>query len=165
MADRERLDASGWLWLVATFGVAFWLTVVPMPAWLVPYRPDWVVLVLIFWALAAPRQAGVELGWMLGLLLDVVFANLLGVHAVGLALIGFLVGRLHLQLRMFPWWQQAVSVLLLLLLYRGVTGWVRTLIAPAQLDHTYWLPCVVGMLLWPWLSVLLRDLRRVSRAG
>lgn len=165
MAESRRMDASGWLFLVISFSVALWLTVVPMPEWLTVYRPDWVALVMIYWALVVPRHARVELGWLFGLLLDVMFANLLGVHAMGLALIAFLVGRMHLQMRMFPWWQQAVSVLLLLLLYRGVTGWVRTLIGQTQLDHTYWIPCVVGMVLWPWLSVLLSDVRRLARVG
>lgn len=164
MTGAEHVHPSGWLVMAITFALAFWLTVIPLPEALAPYRPDWVVLVLIYWALALPQRVGAELGWIVGLLLDVVFSNLLGIHAMGLALVAFLVGRLHLQLRMFPWWQQAVSVLLLMLLYRGVTGWVRTLIEQIPLDHTYWLPCVVGMLLWPWLFVLLRDVQRYSGA-
>ena len=149
--------------ILISFVVAFVLVVVPMPGWVTPYRPDWIAMVLIYWALAVPHRVGSGVGWMVGLMEDVVHANVLGVHALGMALLGYITNRFHLRLRMFPWWQQALAVLVLLLLYRAVVGWLRALLQPMQLDLEYWLPCLAGMVAWPWLFVILRDLRRSTR--
>jgi len=38
--------------------------------------------------------------------------------------------------------------------------WIRGAIGQAPETFIYWTPSVVGALLWPWLFVILRDLRR-----
>ena len=149
--------------IIPSFLLAFVLVMIPLPDWLAPYAPDWIAMVLIYWVLAQPERVGVGIGWAVGLLVDVLHANLLGVHAFGMALLAYLTYRVHLRMRMFPWWQQAVGVLLLLLIYRATTGWLRSLVAAIQLDYEYWLPCLVGMVVWPWLFVVLRDTGRPSR--
>lgn len=149
--------------IVLSFLTAFILTLIPLPAEAEAYRPDWVAMVLIYWCLALPHRVGPGTGWFVGLLLDVTRAELLGIHAFGLVVTAFLTNRLHLRMRMYPWWQQAASVLLLLLLYRGIVGWLRSLVTAVQFDYQYWLPCIIAMVVWPWLFVILRDLRRKAK--
>ncbi len=144
--------------IVLSFIVAFLLVLVPIPDWATMYRPDWVVLVLIYWCLALPDRIGPGVGWIVGLLVDIMQANLLGLNALGMSLVGYLVNRFHFRLRIFPWWQQAVSVLLILLLYRALVGWIRGFFTTSYLDFGYWVPCFIGMLVWPWLYLVLRDL-------
>ncbi len=146
--------------ILLSFAAAFVLSLVSLPDWLTAYRPDWVALVLIYWCLALPQRIGAGAGWVAGLMVDVMNANLLGVHALGLALVGFLARRSYLRIRVFPWWQQALTVFLLLLAYRGLVGWVRSLVVDLEIDYRYWLPCVVGMIIWPLVAVILRDMRR-----
>ena len=38
--------------------------------------------------------------------------------------------------------------------------WIRGAIGQAPETISYWTPSIVGALLWPWLFVILRDLRR-----
>jgi len=149
--------------IAASFAVAFMLTLVPLPSWVTPYRPDWIALVLIYWALALPHRVGPGVGWFTGLLVDVMQAELLGVNALGLATVAFVTNRFHLRVRMFPWWQQTLYVFGLLLLNRGIIGWLRSLITNVHLDVGYWIPCLVAMIVWPWLFVVLRDLRRKAK--
>jgi len=54
-------------------------------------------------------------------------------------------------------------VLALLLIYRGSVGWLRSLVSDVSFDYRYWVPCVVAMLVWPWLFVVLRDIRRYAK--
>jgi len=49
---------------------AFMLAIMPMPDWAVEYRPDWVTLVLIYWAMELPSRIGVTMAWFAGLLLQ-----------------------------------------------------------------------------------------------
>ncbi|MEX2163081.1 MAG: rod shape-determining protein MreD [Sulfuricaulis sp.] len=148
--------------LIGTFSVALILTIMPFPVWAEPFRPDWVGLVLIYWCLAIPDRVSVGTGWLLGFLQDVLYGSLLGSNAIGKTLVAFLAVRLHLQLRMFPRWQQAVSVFGLLITNQLLVLWIRGAIGQAPETFSYWTPSIVGALLWPWLFIILRDLRRRS---
>jgi rod shape-determining protein MreD len=148
--------------LISTFSVALVLTIMPFPVWAEPFRPDWVGLVLIYWCLAIPERISVGTGWLLGFLQDVLYGSLLGSNAIGKTLVAYLAVRLHLQLRMFPRWQQAVSVFGLLITNQLLVLWIRGAIGQAPETISYWTPSIVGALLWPWLFIILRDLRRRS---
>lgn len=150
--------------ILLSFMTAFLLMLLPLPEWATVSRPDWVVLVLIYWCLAAPDRIGPVAGWMVGLLVDITQANLLGLNALGMSLIGYLANRFYYRLRMFPWLQQAISVLFMLLLYRALVGWIRGFFSESSLGYTYWLPCLTGMLVWPLLCIILREWCRVPKA-
>ena len=149
--------------IVVSFAISFVLILIPLPEWAAMYWPDWVVLVLIYWCLAIPDRVGPVAGWVVGLLVDVTQATLLGLNALGMALVGYIVSRFQNRLRMFPWWQQALSVFVILLLYRALVGWIKGFIAPVYIDYTYWIPSLIGMIIWPWLFIVLRDASRATK--
>ena len=153
---------GGWA-IVLSLLVALTLTLLPLPEWAAPYRPDWVALVLIYWCLALPDRVGVGIGWMLGLLLDVLSGTLLGQHALGMTVIAYLAVKLHQRVRLFPTWQQALTVMLLLLLNQLLVLWVNGIIGRPAHSGLYWAPSLTGMLLWPWLFAVLRGMRRRFR--
>ncbi|HEX7043337.1 MAG TPA: rod shape-determining protein MreD [Burkholderiales bacterium] len=154
------IQARGRAILIASFAMAAVLNVLPVPRWAEPFMPDWVALTLIYWCMALPNRVSVGVGWTLGLVLDVLYGSLLGQHALAKAVVAYLTVRLHPQLRMFPRWQQAVSVLVLLVINQLLVVWVRGATGQPPATVAYWLPSIVGMLLWPWLFVILRDARR-----
>lgn len=149
--------------IVASFVVAFILTIVPLPSWLVMFRPEWAAMVLIYWCLALPQRVSVGYGWLAGLFLDVLRGALLGQHALGFAVIAYLSVKLHRRLRVFPLWQQALSVSVLVALEQLLVLWIQGMIGQAREGAAYWLPSIVSGLLWPWIFVLLRRLRRRFR--
>lgn len=152
--------ARGRLIVLASFAVAIVMNILPVPTWADPFVPDWVTLTLIYWCLAVPNRVSVGTGWTLGLILDVLYGSLLGQHALAKTVVAYIAVRLHPQLRMFPRWQQAVSVLVLLVINQLLVIWIRGATAQAPASVIYWTPSVVGMLAWPWLFVILRDVRR-----
>jgi rod shape-determining protein MreD len=146
--------------VAATFLMALVLSILPWPVWTEQFRPDWVALVLIYWCMAAPDRVGVGTGWIAGLMLDILYGSLLGEHALAKSLLAFLAVRFHLQLRMFPRWQQAVVVLLLVSANNLLVLWIKNLAGQAPSAWHYIAPGIVSMLIWPWLFVILRDIRR-----
>ncbi len=148
----------GVVWL--TLGVALLLMILPLPEWARAFRPQWAVLVLIYWCLALPHRISVGTGFVLGLLLDVLTGTLLGQHALGLSLVAYLTVQLHARIRVFPLWQQAFAVLVLLVLEHLLSLWVMTAIGQAPPALRYWAIPLVGALLWPWVFVTLRNVRR-----
>jgi len=146
--------------IAASFLVALVLSILPWPVWTEQFRPDWVALVLIYWCIALPTRVGVGTGWGMGLMLDVLYGSMLGENALAKSLIAFLAVRFHLHLRMFPRWQQAVVVLLLVIANNLLALWIKNLAGQAPSTWGYLTPSIVSMLLWPWLFVILRDIRR-----
>ena len=81
-----RRDGSRRLPVIVTIVVSLMLMVVPLPDWATPYRPDWVALTLIYWAMMMPRTWSVGSAWIIGIVLDVAQATILGQHALALCL-------------------------------------------------------------------------------
>ncbi len=158
-SNRSRLV------IAFTFLVALVLAILPVPGWAQPFRPDWVSLVLIYWCMATPQRVGVGIGWTVGLILDVLYGSLLGEQALAKTLVAFLTLKLHLRMRMFPRWQQAVTVLVLVAVNHLVVLWIRDLVTHTPVRWSYWTSSVVSMLIWPWLFVILRDVRRRARVS
>lgn len=150
---------------MASFVAALLFSMVVMPGWAAPFRPEWTVLVLIYWCLALPHRVNVGYGWLVGLCVDVLSGALLGQHALGFAVIAYLVVKLHQRLRVFPIWQQALSVMVFVALEQLLVLWVQGMIGMARESWTYWLPSIVSGLLWPWTFLLLRRLRRRFRVS
>jgi len=151
---------AGYIAIALSFLVALMLTALPMPAWAALWRPAWVALVLIYWCMAAPSYTGIIMGWTLGLFLDVLTGTLLGQHALALAVVAFVAHRFHRQVRVLPIWQQSVSVFGLVFLYQALILWITGIQGLPVLASAYWSAPLVSMLLWPWIFIVLRDVRR-----
>ena len=149
------------IWL--SFIAALILTLIPLPDWAAYLRPEWVTIVLIYWCMALPERVGVGIGWLAGLFLDVVHGAVLGQYAMALALIAYFTLSLHQRMRVYPMGQQALVVLLLVLFQQLLVIWIKGFIGESSQSLRYWLPAITTMLLWPWLFVILRDLRRHYR--
>lgn len=149
---------GGWL-IIASFVVGYVLTVLPLPDALAEARPDWPALVLIYWCMAVPQRVGVGVGWLVGLFQDALQVGLLGQHALAYAVLAFLTIKLHQRMRVFPIWQQSMSVMVLLLLNQLILLWLNGFAGRPSAGWTYWLAALVGTLLWPAVFVVMRELR------
>lgn len=155
-----RTPRHGRAVILLSFMLAFMLTMFPLPEWAVHLRPAWVTMVLIYWCMAVPERVGVISGWVVGLFLDVVHGALLGQYALALALIAWLTHHLHRRMRLYPLWQQATVVMLLLLLQQLLVIWIRGFIGQSPDTLMHWLPAFTSAILWPWLFIILRNVRR-----
>ncbi len=145
--------------IITTIG-AFMLAIMPLPDWAVEFRPDWVTLVLIYWAMAMPTRIGVTVAWFTGLLLDVSYGTLMGQHAVGMVLVIYVIHIQHQRLRVASLLQQAIVIFVLLLVKQLLSLWVDGMLGRAPDSWLYFMPTITSTLLWPWTYLILRDLRR-----
>ena len=99
-----------YLTIMITIAVAILLTLLPLPYVLDLMRPYWVALVIIYWGLETQDRISLGLGFSAGILLDLLTASLLGLHALSLVILIYLVTRFRARLRFFPPWQQAFGV-------------------------------------------------------
>ena len=158
MSSRDNEPILG-LFLVSIV-VAYSLAIVPMPEWAGRFRPDWVALVVIYWLMLRPRQVGVGAAWLVGLILDALKSALLGQHALAMAVIGFLAIRFRLQTRVFPVWQQMISVALMIAMYQFILYWIDG-VTEQNIALTDRLGTVAASALaWPFVTLIISMLRR-----
>ena len=146
------------LYLAAVPALA--LGAVPLPHVLDLLRPDFLLLVVIWFALLAPRSGGLLFAWAAGLALDAFRGVLLGENALAFVVVAYLVHRFHLRVRMFPLAHQSLVVLSLLWIYQFLRFWVDGVAGEPVTDWARWLPVFSGALLWPLLTGLLGRLAR-----
>ena len=145
--------------VLITIIVGFMLMIMPLPAVMEPFRPDWLALVMIFWAMSAPRSYSVGIAWLLGMVLDVAQGTLIGQHALGLCVIIYITVKFHLLMRVFPLLQLTATVFALLALYQFLLFWINGVAGVSASAVDYWGPVVSGTIIWPVLSTFLSGLR------
>jgi rod shape-determining protein MreD len=148
-----------------TFVIALLLTVIPLPDPVRYLRPDWVGLALIYWCMALPERIGVTTGWFVGLMVDLLTGTLLGQHALSLTIVAYLTQKFHQRLRLVPVWQQSLTVLVLLVLHQLLALWISRIIGRPGVPWNFWMPSVLGMIIWPLAHTTLRGLRRGFRVN
>lgn len=159
--NRQRAT----LWLFAgSIALAILLQLMPLPQPLLPFKPFWLALVLVYWAVEVPERIGLGFAFLLGIGGDVLTGQLLGEQALRLVILAFIVLRFRSRLRFFPMWQQALAVFALLLNDRVVVLMIRGFSGDPTPPPIYWIAPVVGMLAWPFVFLLLDDLRSRLRA-
>ena len=151
---------GGMIIIGLSFLAALVLTVIPLPSWMVAFRPEWLALVMIYWCMALPHRVGILTAFCLGLILDILKGAVMGQHALALVVVAFLTLKVYQQIRIYPMWQQALSIMGLLILYQVLIIWINGIIDVRSSAWNYWLPIFSSSLLWPWIYLLLRDIRR-----
>ena len=146
-----------------TITAAVLLSLLPLPEILLPFKPYWVAMVVIYWSLETQDMISLGLAFFIGLVLDVLSGSLMGLHGLSLVVMVFLVQRFRSRLRFFPPWQQALSILGLLVNDRIILIWITALLGEPIPTWKYWLPPLVAMVLWPWLFLLLDRIRARTR--
>jgi rod shape-determining protein MreD len=157
--------AAGRLPVLITIIVSIMLMVVPLPGWAEPFRPDWVALTLIYWAMMMPRTWSVGSAWIIGIVVDVAQGTILGQHALALCFIVFVTVRFHLLMRVFPMQQLTATVFALLALYQFILFWINGVAGIEVALSSYWGPVITGTVLWPVMMAFLSGVRMRVQHG
>ena len=147
---------------LATVVLALALSIVPLGDRVAPFRPAWVPLVLIYWAIARPQHIGLLAAFAVGLALDILTGSLLGKHALALLPVVYLALRLHLRIRVALIWQVTVTVALMLVLYHFLLFWIDGVGQRAIPGAIAWAPLLSSALLWPVVMLALGGFGRVN---
>lgn len=136
-----------------TIVAAFLLNVLPWGR--VPAVPDFLALVLAFWNVHQPRKVGIGIAFLMGLLMDVHDATLLGEHALAYSLLSYGAIAMHRRVPFFGPVGQMIHVLPLFVAVQLVVLVVRMALG-APMPPLAWLAQAASTaLLWPVADLLL----------
>lgn len=149
------------LWpIVLCLIAALTLSLLPLPGWAAPFRPAWVLLTLIYWSMHVPRRFGLGAAWLAGLALDVLKGALLGQHALAFTIVAFFTLKFRLRVRVFPIWQQSMTVLALVALGEFLVYWVDGMAGRAVSLADRWGPVAASAVVWPLVAALFSRVQR-----
>jgi rod shape-determining protein MreD len=145
--DVMKMPASLGL-VFFSFVVAYLLILLPWSgAWLLA-RPDFVLLVLLFWALHQPRSIGQGVAFFAGLLVDVSDSMLLGQHALAYVIAVFAAQVFRVRILTFHIPEQTLHLLPITLISTGVMLGLNILLGAEIPGLAYFVSPVVTALLW-----------------
>lgn len=143
-----------------TLLIALMASIMPLPLSVDVFRPDWVLIVLIYWTMALPSRVNIITAWVMGFLLDVLLGSVLGVHAAAMAIAIYIVAENFQKIRNFSISQQALITGVLAALYHLVVFWSQRFLIDVTFLMSYLYPVITSIILWPWMFLLLRKVRR-----
>ena len=150
---QQLLLPANPLFIWGTLLLALLLNMVPLGR--VPWIPDFMALLLVFWTVHQPLRVGIGAAFAFGLAMDVHQTALLGQHALAYTALSYLSITIHRRLLWFSVPSQAVQVLPLFAAAQAIELAVRMLAGGVFPGWTVFLSPLIEALLWPVVSVLL----------
>jgi rod shape-determining protein MreD len=151
---------SGYWVILLSLLAAATLALVPLGRTWSWWRPEWLLLVLVYWAIALPHRVGLVTAFASGLVLDVMDGAPIGQHMLSLGLVVTVARLMYQRMRVFTLAQQAGVVFILVGIHQLIGQWLLS----AQGIHSpgfAFLYCAISSaLLWPPVMLMLRSLRR-----
>ena len=126
-----------------------------LPLGRVPWMPDFLALVLVFWNVHQPLRVGIGVAFMFGLGMDVHQSSLLGQHALSYTALAFSATLIHRRLLWFTVPSQAMQVLPLFAIAYGVELLIRVVSGGIFPGWVVLVAPLLESVLWPVASILL----------
>jgi rod shape-determining protein MreD len=121
----------------------------PLPLWLMPARPDWLALLVVYWTWRLPQGFSIGAAWLIGLLMDGMEGGLLGRHALALAVVAYASLLLRRRMLLYSLPQQMLLVFALCATHQILVHWVQNLIGHPTPSLAFLMGSVTGAFLWP----------------
>ncbi len=136
-----------------SFAMAAVLELLVMPQVLLAYRPEWMVLTLIYWLLRHPERIGLLSAFLIGMLMDVLSSTYLGVHIIACCIISYLILAMHQRLKMFPVLQQSLVIFFVVSIMLMIVSMIRGALGGAENDLSYLGAALSSALVWPFVLI------------
>lgn len=143
--------------LALGFTIALILSILPMPELVTDFRPPWVLLLVLYIEYFLPGNFNQVMLLIVGLLLDVLLATVIGEHSFALLLVTWIASNKSRRFQFFSMMQQIVLIGFFCFLYQAIIVLIAVLLG---FNYSILMPvasALVGMFLWPWIRLLGED--------
>lgn len=125
------------------------LEIVHLPAVISPYRPDFLALLIIYFAIADSRRINVGTAWLCGLLLDFLAGAPIGANGLCIAFSVYILVFQFKHFKNFLLWQQMLIVGLVNFIGHVGVYWICHLIGQTSYTTNFGWESLVTMFTWP----------------
>jgi rod shape-determining protein MreD len=152
-SGQQLLLPANPVFILVSLLVALALNMVPLGR--VPWMPDFLALVLVFWNVHQPLRVGIGIAFAFGLAMDVHQSALLGQHALSYTALSFMAAMIQRRLLWFSVPSQAIQVLPIFVIAHALELLVRMVGGGVFPGWVMFLAPLLEAVLWPLVSVLL----------
>ena len=147
-------------WLVISSVVlAVLLSVMPLPSEWRVWRPEFVALIVVYWAIYSPQYFGVFMGWLCGIFYDIVQLSPIGYNALGLLIVAYLSHLSYRRIRSYALWQQALWVFVFVGIYQLFCNWLSGLMSRSVESPAFIVTAMLTAFFWPLVVVIIRSIK------
>lgn len=120
----------------------------PWSVFALSIRPDFMLLVILFWLLRAPNLCNVGTAWLMGLFMDLAMGGIFGQYALAYTVTAFFAVIYQRRLVLFSKTQQLLYVFSLLVLSQFILLILKAFAGSEFVGWTYFIPSLSGVVLW-----------------
>ncbi len=143
--------------------VAYLLAIYPLDQAFLWLRPEFVVILVIYWSIQLPHQFGLFSAWIAGLGLDIVEHSVLGQHALATTVVAYICLMSYQRIRYYSLWHQSLWVFILVGMHQLFCNWVQSLNGRSADVWEFLMPAFTSALIWPLVAAFLLLLRKYYR--
>lgn len=148
------IASVSYLVVIVSFVIAAIFEVIALPDSVAHLRPEWLVLTLLYWLLRHPEKVGIAVAVVVGLVMDVMLGTYLGIHALSVSLVAYLVLTMHQRLKMFPIVQQSLIVFFITGIELMVVNTLKVQLSVGETGLGYLWHALSSALIWPFVIIL-----------
>ncbi len=145
--------------ILLTLILGLMLDLFPLSGALNALRPNWTLMIVMFWGFYSEERFSVGLAWGCGILMDLAQGSLIGMHALIFTLAIYLMKKHLLWIRSLTLAEQTILTIIIFTLQSLLTIWGNGILGiPSPSLLTWFGPIISSTLLWPLVSNLLEEL-------
>ncbi len=122
-------------------------------------RPEFVVLLVIYWSMVSPQYFGLLSAWFVGLLHDLLEFSPLGVNAIGMMIVAYLAHMFYPRIRHYVFWHQSLWIFMFVAVFSIYSNWVSSLVSQRESSYFFLFAALTSALLWPVLVLMLKSIQ------
>lgn len=142
--------------IAVSFLLALVLSVYPLPMDMRWWRPEFVLVVAIYWIFFMPLTVSFTLLCVLGLFQDLLEGVPFGQHSLGLVIVAYICILSYQRVRNFSIWRQSAWIFVLVGIAQLTDNWVQGMAGRPLSGIQFLYPALTSALLWPachwWLN-------------
>ncbi len=140
--------------IIVSFIIAFILVTMPLSSALGDISIPWVTVVLAYWCANAPEKMSVISAWLIGFFFDISMGAILGQHALGFALVAYLILVYQHRFKFAPLAQQILFITLVILLYRTLAWQIYHSFGSVSYSVAYIWSAFFAPIVWAVISII-----------
>lgn len=138
-----------YLLLALSFLVALIMSVYPLPMEGRWWRPEFVLMVAVYWIIAFPFSISLVALCLLGLFQDLLEGVPFGQHSLGIVVVAYLCLFSYQRVRNFNTLKQMISLFIMITIAQLTDNWVQGMAGRPLAGISFIYPAFTSALFWP----------------
>ena len=149
--------------IYTTMFLALILNIMAFPDAFQFVKPNFLLLIVLFWIVKEPRYVGIGHAFVCGLLLDVLVGYTLGISAFSFSVMAYMLCKTFIRMTTYSVLQQCVTILLISGVGLIIGFWLEHAFGLAIIEYNMLLSVISDAVAWPFLCSVLGLIYKIKK--